>query len=145
MMRKTYTPKKSELTRRWHLVDLENQALGRAASQIAAILKGKHKPEYTPHMDTGDYVIAINASRVRLTGRKAIQKKYYRHSGYIGNLRNRTAGEMLETNSPEMLMKAVKGMLPHNALGRAQLKKLKVYAEDKHPHEAQQPNEFKLI
>ncbi len=139
-MHKTYTPKKSEIERRWYLVDLENQTLGRAASFIASILRGKNKPEFAPHMDTGDFVIAINASKVHLSGKKLSQKKYYRHSGYIGNLKSRTAEEMLKTRSPEVIVTAVKGMLPRNPLGRSQLKKLKVYAGSNHPHEAQKPN-----
>lgn len=143
-MRKTYTAKKTDVTQKWYVVDLENKTLGRAASQIATILRGKHKPQFTTHVDTGDYVVAVNASKVRLTGRKAIQKLYYRHSGFIGNLKTRTAGEMLETRSPEVITRAVKGMLPHNTLGRAQLKKLKVYAGPKHPHEAQQPQPLEL-
>lgn len=143
-MRKTYTAKKADRTQKWYVVDLENKTLGRAASQIATILRGKHNPEFTTHVDTGDCVVAINASKVRLTGRKAIQKLYYRHSGYIGKLKTRTAGEMLETRSPEVITRAVKGMLPHNTLGKAQLKKLKVYAGPKHPHEAQQPKPLEL-
>jgi large subunit ribosomal protein L13 len=143
-MRKTYTAKKADRTQKWYVVDLENKTLGRAASQIATILRGKHKPEFTTHVDTGDFIVAINASKVRLTGRKAIQKLYYRHSGYIGKLKTRTAGEMLETRSPEVITRAVKGMLPHNTLGKAQLKKLKVYAGPKHPHEAQQPKPLEL-
>lgn len=143
-MIKTYTPKKNELKRQWYLVDLENQTLGRAASCIAAILRGKNKPDYAPHLDTGDFVIAINASKIHLSGNKLSQKKYYRHSGYIGNLKSCTAEEMLKNKAHEVIIKAVKGMLPRNPLGRAQLKKLKVYAGANHPHEAQKPNQLVL-
>lgn len=143
-MRKTFSAKKDAVAKQWYLVDLDNKTLGRAASQIATILRGKHKPEFTRHIDTGDFVVAINASKIHLSGRKLIQKKYYRHSGYIGNLKSLTAGEMLEKNAPAVILNAVKGMLPHNPLGRSQLKKLKVYAGPDHPHEAQKTKSLDL-
>jgi large subunit ribosomal protein L13 len=143
-MKKTYSAKKGELVRNWYVVDLDGAVLGRAAATIATVLRGKHKPRYTPHVDSGDFVIAVNADKVKLSGRKAIQKKYYRHSGYIGNLRSRTAAEMLEKAPDLVVRSAVKGMLPSNSLARGQIKKLKVYAGPKHPHEAQQPKPLDL-
>jgi large subunit ribosomal protein L13 len=121
------------------VVDARGQTLGRLASEIAKILKGKHKPIYTPHLDTGDFVIVINAEKVHVTGNKMDQKMYYRHSGYPGGLKSITLREQLKRHPTRVIRSAVKGMLPHNRLGRATLKKLKVYAGDAHPHEAQQP------
>ncbi|MCD6499784.1 MAG: 50S ribosomal protein L13 [Deltaproteobacteria bacterium] len=143
-MQRTYSAKNGEVEQVWQLVDLEGQILGRAATRVAVLLRGKHKPQFTPHADTGDYVIAINASKVRLSGNKADQKKYYRHSGYIGNLKSRTAAEMLDGHSDELFRLAVRGMLPKNSLGRTLLKKLKVYSGPEHPHAAQQPQVFDL-
>ncbi len=136
---KTFSAKPGEVERRWYVVDLEGQVLGRAASRIAMVLRGKHKPEFTPHVDTGDFVVVVNAAKVKLTGRKLDQKRYYRHSGYIGNLKVRTARQLLANNPEELVRLAVRGMLPKNSLARRQLKKLKVYAGPEHRHEAQKP------
>ncbi|HDL90023.1 MAG TPA: 50S ribosomal protein L13 [Thermodesulforhabdus norvegica] len=125
--------------RKWILVDAEGQVLGRLASKIAVRLRGKHLPYFTPHVDVGDFVVVVNADKVRLTGRKWEQKKYYRHSGYIGGLKVTTARQMLEKHPERLIYFAVKGMLPKNRLGRKLLKKLKIYAGPDHPHEAQQP------
>lgn len=136
---KTYLTPVNEIERKWYVVDAQRQILGRLASQIASRLRGKHKPNYSTFQDTGDFVVVVNAEKVRLTGKKLEDKKYYNHSGYIGGIRERSAKEILEKSPEELLYKAVKGMLPKNSLGRAQLKKLKVYAGADHPHEAQQP------
>jgi large subunit ribosomal protein L13 len=136
---KTYLTPVNEIERKWYVVDAQRQILGRLASQIAIRLRGKHKPNYSTFQDTGDFVVVVNAEKVRLTGKKLEDKKYYNHSGYIGGIRERSAKEILEKSPEELLYKAVKGMLPKNSLGRAQLKKLKVYAGADHPHEAQQP------
>ena len=136
---KTYLTPVNEIERKWYVVDAQRQILGRLASEIAIRLRGKHKPNYSTFQDTGDFVIVVNADKVRLTGKKLDDKKYYNHSGYMGGIRERTAKEILEKSPEELLYKAVKGMLPKNSLGRAQLKKLKVYAGADHPHEAQQP------
>jgi large subunit ribosomal protein L13 len=136
---KTYLAPVNEIERKWFVVDAQRQILGRLASEIAIRLRGKHKPIYSTFQDTGDFVIVVNAEKVRLTGKKLEDKKYYNHSGYIGGIRERSAKEILEKRPEELLYMAVKGMLPKNSLGRAQLKKLKVYAGSKHPHEAQQP------
>ncbi len=141
---KTYMAKPSEVTRKWYVIDANNQTLGRLASQVAAILKGKHKPTFTPHVDTGDHVIVINAEKVRLTGKKLQDKKYYRHSGYPGGIKEITAGELLKRHPERVIRKAVWGMLPHNRLGRKMIKKLKVYAGEEHPHAAQQPEVYEL-
>lgn len=144
-MQKTYSAKPGEVERKWFVVDLENQILGRAASEIAKVLRGKHKPQFTPHVDTGDFVIAVNVEKIKLTGKKLTDKKYFRHSGYIGNLKSITAGKLMETYPDRVLHAAVRGMLPKNTLGRAQLKKLKIYAGPEHPHEAQQPTPLPLM
>ena len=136
---KTYLTPVNEIERKWYVVDAQRQILGRLASEIAIRLRGKHKPNYSTFQDTGDFVVVVNAEKVRLTGTKLEDKKYYNHSGYIGGIRERSAKEILEKSPEELLYKAVKGMLPKNSLGRAQLKKLKVYAGADHPHEAQQP------
>jgi large subunit ribosomal protein L13 len=136
---RTHSTKPSEIERQWYVVDAEGQTLGRLASEIAKVLKGKHKPIYSPHLDTGDYVIVINAGKVRVTGRKMDQKVYYSHSGYPGGLKSVTLREQLEKHPTRVVRHAVKGMLPHNPLGRAMLRKLKIYAGDAHPHHAQQP------
>ena len=141
---KTYSAKAGEITREWYLVDAEGKTLGRLATQIATILRGKNKPDFTPHIDTGDFVVVINAEKVHVTGNKREQKTYWRHSGYPGGIRSRTLNEMLERQPEEVLRKAVKGMLPRNKLGRAQLTKLKVYAGTEHPHAAQQPKELEI-
>ncbi|NLM52703.1 MAG: 50S ribosomal protein L13 [Firmicutes bacterium] len=138
-MRITYMPKAGEIERKWYIVDATDKPLGRLASEVARILRGKHKPIYTPHVDTGDHVIVINADKVVLTGKKTEQKFYYRHSGYPGGLKKVSYGTLLATKPERVIMLAVKGMLPHNRLGRKMLKKLRVYAGSEHPHEAQQP------
>jgi large subunit ribosomal protein L13 len=138
-MGKTFQAKTNEVKREWVLVDLEGKTLGRAASAIAMILRGKTKPTYTPHTDTGDFVVVINADKLHLTGRKRDNKLYIKHSGYPGGLRTFTAGQMLAHKPTEVLRIAVRGMLPKNTLGRKLLKKLKVYASPEHPHRAQQP------
>jgi large subunit ribosomal protein L13 len=136
---KTYTAKPGEIERHWYVVDAEAKTLGRLATQIADVLRGKDKPAYTPHVDTGDFVIVVNAEKVRVTGQKLDQKIYYRHSGYPGGLRTRTLREQLARRPEEVLRKAVKGMLPKNKLAAAQLRKLKIYAGPDHPHAAQNP------
>lgn len=136
---RTYSTKPSEIQRQWFVVDARDQTLGRLASEIAKVLKGKHKPIYAPHLDTGDFVIVINAEKVHVTGKKMDQKMYHRHSGYPGGLTSITLREQLKRHPTRVIQSAVKGMLPHNRLGRAMLKKLKVYAGDVHPHEAQKP------
>ncbi|NLM46697.1 MAG: 50S ribosomal protein L13 [Firmicutes bacterium] len=138
-MRTTYMPQKGQLKRKWYLIDAAGKPLGRLATEVARILRGKHKPIYTPHLDTGDHVIVINASQVVLTGKKAEQKFHYRHSGYAGGLKKVSYGTLLETKPERAVMLAVKGMLPHNRLGRAMLKKVRIYAGSEHPHAAQQP------
>ena len=136
---KTYYAKPGEVERTWVLIDAENQVLGRVASKAATILKGKHKPQYTPHVDTGDFVVIINADKIRLTGSKAADKSYYRHSGFPGGLREESFAEAMEKHPERVIERAVKGMLPKNTLGRAMGKKLKVYAGPEHPHMAQKP------
>ena len=141
---KTYTAKKGEIAREWYLVDADGQTLGRLATQIADTLRGKNKPAYTPHVDTGDFVIVVNAEKIHVTGNKLDQKRYYRHSGYPGGLRSRTLREQLDRRPTEVLRTAVKGMLPKNRLARQQITKLKIYAGPDHPHEAQAPKPLKL-
>jgi large subunit ribosomal protein L13 len=136
---KTYSAKPGEITREWYLVDAEGKTLGRLATQIADTLRGKRKPQYTPHVDTGDFVVVINAEKIQVTGNKLDQKRYYRHSGYPGGLRSRTLRDQLERRPTEVLRVAVKGMLPKNRLARQQITKLKIYAGPDHPHEAQNP------
>jgi large subunit ribosomal protein L13 len=136
---KTYWTKEEDVVRQWFVVDADGQTLGRLASQIAAVLRGKHKPTYNPSVDTGDYVIVVNAEKIHTTGRRLDQKKYYKHSGYVGGLTERTLREELERNPERVMYRAVKGMLPKNVLGRKMLRKLKVYAGPEHPHQAQQP------
>src|SRR5439155_8593608 len=128
----------------WVLFDAEDATLGRLATQIADALRGKRKPEYTPHCDTGDFVVVVNAAKVHVTGNKLADKRYYRHSGYPGGLRSRSLAEMLDRRPEEVLRRAVKGMLPRNRLGRAQLRKLKIYAGPDHPHQAQQPKPMEV-
>ena len=136
---KTWTAKPHELERRWYVIDADGQNLGRLATRIADTLRGKRKPQYTPHVDTGDFVVVVNAEKVAVTGKKLEQKLYYRHSGYPGGLRVRTLAEQLERRPTEVLRKAVKGMLPKNRLASQQISKLKIYAGPEHPHEAQRP------
>ena len=136
---KTFVAKEQEILKKWVLVDAEDRVLGRLATQIAIRLRGKHKPVFTPHVDTGDFVVVINAEKIALTGTKLDKKVYYRHSGYIGGLKKITARRLLEEKPEEVLRLAVKRMLPKNSLGRRQLKKLKIYKGPDHPHEAQQP------
>ncbi len=140
---KTYVPKKEEIERKWYVIDAAGKPLGRLATQIATILRGKHKPIYTPFMDTGDYVIVINAEKVILTGGKEEKKVYYRHSGYPGGLKVIPYKKMKEKYPERVIRIAVKGMIPHNSLGRKMLKKLKVYRGAEHPHEAQMPELIK--
>ena len=141
---RTFTAKTKDIEREWFVVDAEGQTLGRLASRIAPILRGKHKPIYTPHMDCGDYVIVINADKVRVTGRKLDQKMYYRHSGYPGGLKSISLRDQLAQHPERVIEAAVKGMLPKNKLGRRMFKKLKVYTGDSHPHQAQQPKPLEL-
>jgi len=139
---RTYSPKAGEVTRAWHVIDAEDVVLGRLATQAATLLRGKHKPTYAPHVDTGDFVVIINAEKVALTGNKRTQAFVYRHSGFPGGLRKRSFGEMLDKQPDRLLEQTIKGMLPHNRLGRAMASKLKVYAGPVHPHQAQSPQPF---
>jgi large subunit ribosomal protein L13 len=141
---RTYSPKASEIQREWLIIDATDVVLGRLASHAAALLRGKHKPTFAPHMDTGDFVIIINADKVALTGSKLEQKKAYRHSGYPGGLTATSYSEMLEKQPTRTVEKAIRGMLPKNSIGRAQLTKLKVYTGSEHPHAAQQPKTYTL-
>jgi large subunit ribosomal protein L13 len=141
---RTYSPKPGEVARTWHVIDAEDVVLGRLASNVATLLRGKHKPTFAPHIDTGDFVIIVNADKVVLTGNKRDQAFAYRHSGYPGGLRKQSFGDLLDTRPERLLEKVVKGMLPKNKLGRAQGKKLKVYAGPEHPHAAQQPKPFEI-
>lgn len=134
---KTYSTKASDIERKWHVIDAAGEILGRLATKVAILLRGKHKPLYAPHLDTGDFVIVVNAAKIRVTGRKAEQKVYYRHSGYPGGLRITSFAELRQKHPTRVIEHAVKGMLPHNTLGAAMLKKLKVYAGPDHPHQAQ--------
>lgn len=144
MKKYTYSAKNSDNQNKWWVVDAEGAVLGRLASQVAATLRGKHNPLYTPHADLGDSVVVVNAEKIVLTGRKMEQKNYYRHSGYIGGLKTITARKLIEKRPEDVIRFAVKGMLPKNSLGRKLFKKLKVYAGDQHPHEAQQLEKMKL-
>jgi large subunit ribosomal protein L13 len=141
---KTYVATPETRQRDWYVVDASGQTLGRMATRIADALRGKRKPEYTPHIDTGDFVVVVNAEKIEVTGSKRDSKRYFRHSGYPGGLRSRTLAEMLERQPEEVIRSAVKGMLPRNRLGRAQLGKLKVYAGPDHPHAAQQPQPLEI-
>ena len=142
---KTYSVKAGEIERDWYVVDATDRVLGRLAAEIARVLRGKHKPTYSPHLDTGDYVVVVNAERVRLTGKKAEQKAYFRHSGYMGGDRLIPYRRMQERHPERVIELAVKGMLPKNTLGRQMLKKLKVYAGPEHPHESQAPEPFDTV
>lgn len=141
---KTYLATNQNTEHKWYLVDASGKVLGRLASQIAKYLRGKHKPEYTPHVDTGDYVVVINASKIKVTGKKEQEKMYYTHSGYPGGIKEKTFEEVQKKDPTEIIEIAVKGMLPKNPLGRAMFRKLKVYSGAEHPHEAQQPEEINL-
>ena len=140
----TPMPKKGEVKREWYVVDAEGKILGRLASEIAKRLRGKHRPNFAPHVDVGDFIVVVNAEKIRLTGKKLDQKIYWRHSGYMGGLKLRTARQMLEKKPEELLRLAVKRMLPKNRLGRKLLKKLKIYAGPEHPHQAQNPKPLEL-
>ena len=139
---KTYNAKPGEIARDWYVVDASGQTLGRLATAIADTLRGKNKPQYTPHVDTGDFVVVVNAEKIAVTGNKLDQKQYYRHSGYPGGLKQRSLREQLDRRPTEVLRKAVKGMLPRNRMARQQITKLKIYAGPEHPHEAQQPKDL---
>jgi large subunit ribosomal protein L13 len=141
---RTYQAKETELDKKWYVIDADGAVLGRLASQVARILRGKHKPIFTPHVDTGDYVVIINADKVRLTGKREDQKSYFSYSGYPGGAKVRMFKDLVKKNPRFVIEHAVKGMLPHNRLGRRIIKKLKVYDGPQHPHEAQQPEPFKL-
>jgi large subunit ribosomal protein L13 len=143
-MRQTTMANKATIEHKWYVVDATDMVLGRLASQVATVLRGKHKPTYTPHVDTGDYVIIVNADKVRMTGNKLVNEKYYHHTGWLGGLKVKTAKEFLEKDPTGFVEHAVKGMLPHNTLGRAQGMKLFVYAGPDHPHAAQKPEELKV-
>lgn len=138
-MNTTYSAKKQDTIPEWFVIDAEGETLGKLAVQVASILRGKHKPTFTPHVDTGDFVVIINADKIQVSGKKNEQKLYRRHTGFPGGLKTRTFNEMLEKHPTRIIEKAVKGMIPHTRLGRQQIKKLKVYAGTQHPHEAQQP------
>lgn len=144
MILKTFMAKENEVAKKWYIVDAEGMVLGRLASEIAMRLRGKNKAIFTPHNDTGDFVVVVNADKIRLTGRKMEQKTYYRYSGYIGGLKEIVAQDLLIKKPTELINLAVKGMLPKNSLGRRQLKKLKIYAGAEHPHVAQQPEKLEL-
>ena len=141
---KTYLAPVNEIEKKWYVVDAEDKILGRLATEIAFRLRGKHKPTFSPFIDNGDFIIVTNADKVQLTGKKLDDKKYYRHTGYMGGIKETTARELLEKQPTDLVTKAVKGMLPKNKIGRAQLKKLKVYAGADHPHKAQQPEVLEL-
>ena len=141
---KTYVAKEQEISKKWYLVDAKGRVLGRLATQIAMRLRGKHKPIFTPHADTGDFIVVINANKVMLTGRKWDKKIYYRHTGYIGGLKEITAKKLLEKKPEDILRFAVRGMLPKNSLGRRQLKKLKIYSGSEHPHQAQKLEKLEI-
>jgi len=141
---KTYTAKVGEVEQGWYVVDAQNKVLGRLAAQIATRLRGKHKPEYTPHVDTGDYVVVVNVDKLRVTGRKLERKIYYRHTGFPGGIRQTSLGKLQAARPERVLQKAVKGMLPKGPLGYAMMRKLKVYGGAKHPHSAQQPKKLEI-
>jgi large subunit ribosomal protein L13 len=142
---RTYQPKPSDITRQWHVIDATDIVLGRLASQVATLLRGKHKPYYAPHLDTGDFVVVINAEKIAMTGKKAEQSMVYRHSGFPGGLSRTSYADVLRSQRPERIVeKAIKGMVPHNTLGRQMLSKLKVYAGPTHPHVAQNPQPYEL-
>ncbi|HZF60018.1 MAG TPA: 50S ribosomal protein L13 [Desulfovibrio sp.] len=141
---KTFSPTPKDINREWFVVDAQDQVLGRLASQIAHRLRGKHKPEFAPHMDNGDFIVVVNCEKIKVTGKKLTDKKYYRHSGWVGGLKTTQLGDMLADKPARVLTAAVRGMLPKNRLGRAMLKKLKIYAGTEHPHTAQNPQPLTL-
>ncbi len=141
---KTFSPTPKDINREWFVVDAQDQVLGRLASQIAHRLRGKHKPEFAPHMDNGDFIVVVNCEKIKVTGKKMTDKKYYRHSGWVGGLKTTRLGDMLADKPARVLTAAVRGMLPKNRLGRAMLKKLKIYAGSEHPHTAQNPQPLTL-
>ncbi|MBN2283964.1 MAG: 50S ribosomal protein L13 [Deltaproteobacteria bacterium] len=141
---KTFSAKKEDVSQNWYLIDADGKILGRLAAEIASRLRGKNKPIYTPHVDTGDFIVVINAEKIALTGNKLLDKKYYRYSGYPGGLKETSAEKLLETKPENLLRFAVKGMLPKNRLGRQMIKKLKIYSGSEHPHEAQAPQALEL-
>jgi large subunit ribosomal protein L13 len=141
---KTYTPKRGDIDHQWWVVDATDKPLGRLATEVARVIRGKHKPEFTPHLDTGDFVVVLNASRVKLTGNKADQKTYFRYTGYMGGEKHIPFKRMIQTHPDRVIELAVKGMLPKNALGRQLRKKLKVYAGEEHPHQGQQPQPLEI-
>ena len=141
---KTFSAKPQDIRREWRLVDATDKTLGRLASEVAKRLRGKHKPEFTPHMDTGDHIIVVNAEKIKVTGRKLEDKMYYRHTGYIGNLKSISLGKLMEKHPERAIENAVRGMMPRNSLGRAMYRKLHVYAGPDHPHAAQQPTALEL-
>lgn len=141
---KTWTPKLGEVEKKWFVIDAKDKVLGRLAVECARILRGKHKPQFATHADNGDFVIVVNASQVKLTGRKMSQKMYYNHSGYPGGLKVTSAEKLMKEKPEELFRRAVKGMLPKNSLGRSQITKLKIYASDTHPHEAQKPETYQF-
>ena len=141
---KTFSPTPKDINREWFVVDAQDQVLGRLASQIAHRLRGKHKPEFAPHMDNGDFIVVVNCEKIKVTGKKMTDKQYYRHSGWVGGLKTTQLGDMLADKPARVLTTAVRGMLPKNRLGRAMLKKLKIYAGSEHPHTAQNPQPLTL-
>lgn len=141
---KTFSAKPAEVTHKWYVVDVKDKVLGRVASEVARRLRGKHKPEFTPHVDTGDFIVVVNAAQLKVTGKKATDRKYFRHSGYPGGIYETTFSKMQERFPGRALEKAVKGMLPKGPLGYAMIKKLKIYANDSHPHTAQQPQALEI-
>ena len=141
---KTFSAKKNDINRNWYLVDAQNKTLGRLSTEIAIRLRGKHKPIYTPHVDTGDYIVVVNASKIRVTGKKMTDKVYYKHTGYIGNLKSENLETMLEKSPERVLMKSVRGMLPKTKLGSVMIKKLRVFAGPEHTHVAQQPEPLEI-
>jgi large subunit ribosomal protein L13 len=141
---RTFQPKPADITRQWHVIDATDVVLGRLASHAATLLRGKHKAYYAPHIDTGDFVIVVNAAKVAMTGNKRVQSMYHRHSGFPGGLRSTSYDELLNTRPAQVVERAIKGMLPHTSLGRQQGSKLKVYAGPDHPHQAQQPIPFEI-
>ncbi|HIV82535.1 MAG TPA: 50S ribosomal protein L13 [Candidatus Salinicoccus merdavium] len=143
-MRQTFMANEANIERKWYVIDAEGETLGRLSSEVASILRGKYKTTYTPHVDTGDYVIILNAGKIEMTGNKEQDKIYYRHTGHVGNMKSISAGELKAKNPVRLLETSIKGMLPKSSLGRKQLGKLFVYADDKHPHEAQQPESYTL-
>jgi len=142
---RTWVPKKGDIKKKWYVIDADGVVLGRLAARVAAVLRGKHKPVFSPFIDTGDFVVVVNAGKIKVTGKKLEQKKYYSHSGYPGHLKERSLAAVMAKHPDRVVTAAVKGMLPHNKLGRAQSRKLKVYAGAEHPHKAQQPEPLEMV